>query len=1519
MDTKMNHVDSPITPTAVLEELLMHDLTEIRDRFPVVYKKNHSQTKDCKIYAALRRFEDANLWCNIAKHLNFSLILDRRWSAYSAFCAKIKPLWRQFLHNPLVPSFYKQGKTNLVAIFRAAMTRKCAPRQDIPYKLRLFDEWVDLLLPEEPRVDFRALRNAAWLVEKFTLDALKRMPQFIRHIPQVQRAEVIDLLAPFLQGPNEQELFYQIFGHLLLFAENQRRDLLQFSLSLMSLREEAFLLNLSKSLQKFHCQGWTKEELELLLTSAAKLILTIRQYQLADKTLKKTLAGNCADPLTQQQVSFLLLYAEFSQTPRAKKAIALFIQKVGDYLPWEAIVAEFRKFSPSFIRRGKVHQLCILIPSYSKERLKEWETFLTVAQQWPEKKSARLTYLATLSLAAPLTKELDYASCIKILVQLFATPVASRAAIIHRLEPSLMPASSLEGERRILLLQLINTVLQPCLHENLIFLTPLLQINDLEFLRAVVEALAHQKSVNISSLLVIHACIVKNNLSEKIDNLADIFAGIILLLNEGREEALLGLYSFLPGLACAKQFFNLCSIVALVSQEEAASLAMKEQILLLVKSEEQESGEEIVEAVKLIPTKWRAKVILRTAEPFCAISSVWKRSLALQLIGLIPFEQHNDQLPAHLASLFSRCTGHKNTQELFLLLRPLFTDQGNELQGVVSIPCLPRLLEKCTLEGQGFLLETLSSLSSSKKRSELVDLMHAINQQLKGILFPSYSLKQIFKLYQREGAILQTAVYKLSLPPERILDLLSNEFELLINGYSCSEVLCLLRCMKFLPKEFYRLCFLERQVKIMNMAADEEVHLFLLSLWSKLLPQQAMFAIPEQLRCKNQKLQQALEYAIDKCLPENRTEGLLKTLTAYFDIKPFGLFLYGMIERMPARQLTADFVNEIKLYFITIANEKEVYEMLQIIDRISACSSEGDWNVKELIQLAKLHFKRFNSGKICTLLLLLLHRAAPEKRLLLLDRMVRMPPVESQNILCNECFTDLFLSFYLPDDFCPLNYLSRLATLWPTNEITAYMRHPRWQKEGFVKEWVKQNSEAIVDDPQLFAIFQQVYPPLANKDLYPNFLPPHAYYNKRKKILYVTCTTNAPLQHPDALFDLLAKELAISRRLPHLNIEITYSDGKGIDRGGVGRQFFSQWIQGLLHKSRYFRFAETGEGGVMPIPLKGSHFSQQERQRYCILGTLIGIAAAQGYPIGNVFHEGLFHVLFCFKEKDLMFHFNAASFLRNFSHASLVRLMAALLYAKEIPLDFASTSGGDMYSLGEISSLLLSEDALFVRQEAKNFLALLGENGDTLRKNCGMLNALEDIWNLAPLEEIRSLLRNSWLERFYPYFTAVREMAIGLHKIAPIDLGDIYIHSWEDFSFLTIKQIAQIFQGALSKDTFKKNIQVFHIYDSDFPVSRLRQQLDHFKAKRVYRWICQWIDSQELKALSQAIQTLTGAPTLTRKSPIQLKLSPHFEQVFIHTCFHTIDLPMDIAQSSFWAFLDLCATGSGENLKFDCA
>lgn len=394
------------------------------------------------------------------------------------------------------------------------------------------------------------------------------------------------------------------------------------------------------------------------------------------------------------------------------------------------------------------------------------------------------------------------------------------------------------------------------------------------------------------------------------------------------------------------------------------------------------------------------------------------------------------------------------------------------------------------------------------------------------------------------------------------------------------------------------------------------------------------------------------------------------------------------------------------------------------------------------------------------------------------------------------------------------------------------------------RDYLKNNLRYILSTPDLIKMLITAYPPedVQNIDLYLSF-------DTFADTLYLTLLQNIPFEHPDVLMDVFRRCKDVNR------LSIKFIDSQGIDAGGLGRQFVSQIVQGIVSRSNDMKFAKSVQG-MSPRPNIPTKVSAKEIELFETLGCFFALAMKMGYPTGEVFHPQWLECVRRFNASSFNDEpFNTDAFFSSMSHQELSRFMH-----EAVPHDEPS-----MMKLFENADRALCLDDKDVVTQCSRELNQFWESDE-------LAQAIDE----GNIDAIRTVVREEWIYPQKGYIELSRAVAKGLHQSLPEGIPQI--------------EFSKSLQGTLSADDIKGNLTF--------------EGADGEQTDKVKTWILAWLDAHknDKSALANLLQYLTGARGISR--PITFNFDPNVEGVFPHTCFYKVDLPANIDEATLNAAFD---------------
>lgn len=327
------------------------------------------------------------------------------------------------------------------------------------------------------------------------------------------------------------------------------------------------------------------------------------------------------------------------------------------------------------------------------------------------------------------------------------------------------------------------------------------------------------------------------------------------------------------------------------------------------------------------------------------------------------------------------------------------------------------------------------------------------------------------------------------------------------------------------------------------------------------------------------------------------------------------------------------------------------------------------------------------------------------------------------------------------------------------------------------------------------------------------------------------------------------------------SINITFLDSKGVDVGGLGRQFVAKLIEALIPTMPLLE----AENGLYKFSLRkkdGSiwQLNPKDIQTLNHLGQFmlfcLNARSDMPYPIGMHFDLGVFAGLTKVRFRHLEVSFD-----------ELVKNDKGF---KEL---FGIYQAMNKYNEEDQKKIKDINEALSPLTKETSDKVLLGAfavvEQDEEIQALGLDYDVDKIREIFP--KIQAALKKYVIaELIKPDLIPLFEVAKGMRmikfvKVLPVDVEN-----------MTAKELSERLQGTVDRNTILQNLQ----FEEEIP-----------QEKAV--WLKDWITNTTDAKLEQFLFAMTGAPALGKKG---LQIKPVYDVdyiAFFHTCFNTLDFAFD--------------------------
>ena len=344
------------------------------------------------------------------------------------------------------------------------------------------------------------------------------------------------------------------------------------------------------------------------------------------------------------------------------------------------------------------------------------------------------------------------------------------------------------------------------------------------------------------------------------------------------------------------------------------------------------------------------------------------------------------------------------------------------------------------------------------------------------------------------------------------------------------------------------------------------------------------------------------------------------------------------------------------------------------------------------------------------------------------------------------------------------------------------------------------------------------------------------------------CTRQQLEESPRSLLHDLCEQF---KQQPRDRLRVHFQGEAGVDAGGLGRQFVTELSAGIGGK---MGFKECENGLFRPELTRGTDgkaqpLSSDAIATYHDFGEFLEFCpnAAEDYPIGMLFDLSVFEALTMFEDRHLT-DFKNLTFTEQFS------IYEAMQHKED-----------DRQQIEKIKQWLepLKRDTpenvlrdAYAAVETDDAIAALGINYDP-----------EKIRKHYPA--IQEAIKKSIVEEsIWPVVAPLIEIAKGM-KDAPFGAK----LSWAAIHGMNPAVLSERLQGVVTREMILDKLQ-----------------FGDGIAEEKQEWMKRWIENADDAKIKQFLFAMSGSSSLGRK-PLSIEKSG--DNIYFHTCFNTVDIPMD--------------------------
>lgn len=473
----------------------------------------------------------------------------------------------------------------------------------------------------------------------------------------------------------------------------------------------------------------------------------------------------------------------------------------------------------------------------------------------------------------------------------------------------------------------------------------------------------------------------------------------------------------------------------------------------------------------------------------------------------------------------------------------------------------------------------------------------------------------------------------------------------------------------------------------------------------------------------------------------------------------------------------------------------------------------------------------------------LLLKSGPEGMLSLFHQIERSPGIQDKEGMKSAYFAYLKIAFEDSRIFAAFLKKPKIGELF--KEIGG---HPE------VRQIFINSKEALWENRATRQVLQKIYPmeDLENSECYPFTVREGQGPADVQILAHLGKTQN----NPEEVLTMLADHIRSSPYFPTC-LRVHFYGQKGIDAGGLGRQFMSTLFHSFVASPSSPIRCEKKDNKKYLLTLQDAHqVSPQERERYGQLGTLLAFLMSTRipYPIGAIFDESFFRILANFDLSDM--------YQTTENYLNHLNLHQFFMYCSFMEHDNRSA---------------------FNRIQMTQSISLVERFEDLTREQ---LNYFENIlWidiDAENFQEEKQRLINDLKKTYLNKIGAVHATALGFFTHVPM-------------RSLSPEQMQFSIQGVVNRQDLKAAVLVKPVGDP--------------KAEEVQQWFGAWIDQATEAQMEMLLKYITGAPALTSgKIVIYLRDNDIVEGMPAQTCFRSLEVSKSVTQEGFFLGLNNYST-----------
>lgn len=329
----------------------------------------------------------------------------------------------------------------------------------------------------------------------------------------------------------------------------------------------------------------------------------------------------------------------------------------------------------------------------------------------------------------------------------------------------------------------------------------------------------------------------------------------------------------------------------------------------------------------------------------------------------------------------------------------------------------------------------------------------------------------------------------------------------------------------------------------------------------------------------------------------------------------------------------------------------------------------------------------------------------------------------------------------------------------------------------------------------------------------------------------------------DTPFEVLNLLCELFRKYMRRRLDIELIGERGIDAGGLGREFIGSLLKNLIKKAILAGLFVEGKNKLCR-PEVHRELTDDDYEFYRQLGMLLMFLfnSTLPYPTGMLVDQSMFVAMSKFRDHHINQGFDSIDC------KELIPIVIDMFRHDETQKDF-------------VRSLEVFDACLPVREETLEAAFGLVEYEEGMEDLAGA--TIDQLWANAP--RIEAALRGLVMSKTKPMVLPIFQIALGMRS-SPFDRKI----SWEAIQKTHPARLSIALQGTVTKEDVLKKLSFERI------------------PPPIQEWVRDWINDAPDEKLKYFVYMLSGTPALGEKAKIIIKQSP------VSCAFHTCSLEVDL-------------------------